>query len=79
MNQFVSLAKIQEGSGESYKVRLEGEVLQQFKAYEKAYNESYGGKVSSELLIGFLVEYGLSKDTKFKKWYKQNREEIENI
>ena len=72
MSEFISMPKIEEHGGELYKIKLEGEVLRQFKAYELAYEQAYGKKTNSESLISYLIEFGLSKDTKFKKWYKAN-------
>ena len=72
MSDHISMPKIIDSNGEMFKVKLDGELLRQFKAYGQAYEQSYGKKINSELLIGQLINFGLSRDQKFKKWYKNS-------
>jgi len=56
---------------ENIRLQLKGVRLKKARAYQKAYKDSYHEEISFHDLIENLMDFAFDKDTKFKKWYKQ--------
>lgn len=65
----ISLDKISDGKSQDFKIRLAGELLEKFQAYQEAYENAYQQKPEVNDLLCHLLEFAFHKDSKFKKWY----------
>ena len=65
----ISLDKISDGKSQDFKLRLSGELLEKFQAYQEAYENAYQQKPDAGDLVCQLLDFAFHKDSKFKKWY----------